>query len=381
MKIKQMVVKTKDLNSSSLGELATIKPQLGFVFGTVTIFENHAFIKSLRAQSGVQWVGCSTAGEISHKGVTDETAVITTIQFDHPKANFKIAKAKIASAGQSEASGQELGKKLAADDLRSVIVISPGVNVNGSTLLKGLMSQVGKNTVVTGGLAGDCGRFQKTYTFSNDGATTDHVIGIGFYGDALQLRHGCMGGWDPFGKTRQVTKSKENIVYELDGKPALDVYREYLGEHAKDLPSSGLMFPFAILNDEQSDSGLIRTILAVDDKIGSLTFAGDVEQGCHVRLMHANTGGLVGGAEGAAKHAVEGGVAPSAFALIVSCVGRKLVMGANVDEEIDAISNVVGPGCALAGFYSYGEISPFLSEVGCQLHNQTLTISYISEVE
>lgn len=380
MKTKQVVLKTKDLSHAKWDEVTGIKPQLGFIFGSADAFENQAFMKQLTAQKpGIQWVGCSTAGEVSHKGVTDNTMIMTGIHFDNPKAKFKVATAKIASADASESAGEKLAKALAAPDLHSIVVISPGVNVNGSLLVRGVTKVAGAKVTVTGGLAGDGGKFKKTYTLSPEGVTDDHVIGVGLYGDGVQLRHGCMGGWDPFGKTRKVTKSKSNVVYELDGKPALEIYKEYLGEHAKDLPASGLMFPFAILNNQQAETGLIRTILGVDEKAGSLTFAGDVDQGCFVKLMHANTHGLVGGAKGAAEHAVMKGLATNAFAMIVSCVGRKLVMGPNVDEEIEAISEVFGSGCSLAGFYSYGEISPHLKEVGCQLHNQTMTISYICE--
>lgn len=380
MKTKQMILKNKDLGNAKLGDLDAIKPQLGFIFGSMATFENDKFIKQLVDQKpSVQWVGCSTAGEVSQKGVTDDTAILTGIHFDNANSKFKIATARIESADQSEKAGEKLAAALAAPDLRSIVVISPGVNVNGSHLVKGIAKGAGPNVAVTGGLAGDGGKFQKTYTLSPEGVSSDHIVGIGLYGTAVQLSYGCMGGWDSFGKTRKVTKSVSNVVYEMDGKPALDIYKEYLGEHAKDLPASGLMFPFAILNNLQADTGIIRTILSVDEKAGSLTFAGDVEQGCHVRLMHANTSGLVGGARNAAKNATTKGAGKSAFAMIVSCVGRKLVMGANVDEEIEAISEVFGPGCALTGFYSYGEISPFANESIPRLHNQTMTISYITE--
>lgn len=379
MKTKQVVLKVKNLGSHPLTEFEGLQPQLGFLFGPPALFQNSEFMSRFQANGNCKWVGCSTAGEISHKGVTDDTAVLTGVHFENAGSRFKIATATVSSPAESDASGRKLGAELNAPDLHSVILISPGVNVNGSRLIKGLTSVLDSKVCVTGGLAGDGGKFERTYTLSPKGVTADEVIGIGIYGDGLKLKHGCMGGWDPFGKVRQVTRSKDNVLFELDGKPALDIYKEYLGEHAKDLPASGLMFPFAILNDQKNDIGLIRTILSVDDSAGSLTFAGDVEQGCFVRLMQANTNGLVAGAQGAAKNAITAGLADNALGLVVSCVGRKLVMGPSVDEEIEAIGNVLGAGCTLTGFYSYGEISPYLSDVGCQLHNQTLTISYLFE--
>lgn len=382
MKTEQVVVKAKDLGTANWSKIDGIKPQLGFVFGPNSAFENKEFVAKLMDKSkGTQWIGCSTAGEVSKMGVTDETIVLTGLHFDNPKAKMKIVMHKLATNDENgnQKAGHELAKKLAASDLNSIIVISPGVNVNGSLLVKGLTEASAGNVVITGGLAGDGGAFKNTYTLSPEGVSNDTVIAVGFYGSAVQMHHGCMGGWEPFGKVRKVTKSKNNVVYELDGKPALDVYKEYLGDQAKGLPGVGLLYPFAILNDQKAESGLIRTILNVSEQDGSLTFAGDIAQDSLVKLMRANTAALVEGSKAAAQAAAETGKSDQAFALIVSCVGRKLVMGGNVDEEIDVISSTFGPGCALTGWYSYGEISPFLSSVGCQLHNQTMTISYIRE--
>jgi hypothetical protein len=379
---KQLSFKNRDLKTATLAPLFEGSPQLGFIFSSTGTFQDQDFIQKLMKQNpSTQWVGCSTAGEVSAKGVTDETTILTTLKFENAKSRTKIAITKIKSADMSGAAGEEIGRTLAGPELKAVILIGPGVTVNGTSLVEGINKTVGQKILVTGGLAGDGGKFEKTFTLSPEGVFDDQVIGVGIYGDSLTMKHGCMGGWDPFGKVRKVTKSEQNVVFELDGKPALEVYKEYLGDHAKDLPGSGLMFPFSMMKDEKSESGLIRTILAVDDKKGSLTFAGDVPQGCHVRLMQANTKGLVGGAKTAAEGALtKTAGTQNSFAMIVSCVGRKLVMGANVDDEIEVIADIFGPKCTLAGFYSYGEISPFLSDVGCQLHNQTMTISHLTEV-
>jgi hypothetical protein len=203
---------------------------------------------------------------------------------------------------------------------------------------------------------------------------------VGLYGDALAFSHGSFGGWSPFGPARKVTRSDNNVLFELDGEPALEVYKRYLGEHAKGLPASGLLFPFAMLGSDHNEVGLIRTILGVDEANGSLTLAGDIDTNGFLKLMHASTDALVDGAEAAAQAAklMQSTERPG-LALLVSCVGRKLVMGGRVDEEVEAVGDVFGRGATLAGFYSYGEISPFSRAVECKLHNQTMTITYIAE--
>jgi hypothetical protein len=234
--------------------------------------------------------------------------------------------------------------------------------------------------LITGGLAGDGGAFKETWVLDCHGVFNDHVACVGLYGAGLSVAHGSFGGWMPFGPARKVTRCADNVLFELDGESALDVYKRYLGEHAKDLPASGLLFPFSMLGSDHSEMGLIRTILAVDEASGSLTLAGDIDPQGYLRLMHASTDALVDGAEAAAKAAQLALDYPGqGLALLVSCVGRKLVMGGRVEEEVEAVADVLSQAAVLTGFYSYGEISPFTGEVSCKLHNQTMTITHLME--
>jgi hypothetical protein len=269
---------------------------------------------------------------------------------------------------------------LPKEGLRAIMIFGQGVQINGSAVLAGITEVVGANIPITGGLAGDGGAFAQTWVLDDQGLSSDRLTCIGLYGEDLTFTHGSFGGWSPFGPARKVTRCDNNVLFELDGEPALEVYKRYLGEHAKGLPASGLLFPFAMLGSDHSEIGLIRTILGVDETAGSLTLAGDIDPNGYLKLMHANTDALVEGAEAAAQAAHEmNNSSGEGLALLVSCVGRKLVMGGRVDEEVEAVADVFGKGATLAGFYSYGEISPFSRAVDCKLHNQTMTITYLSE--
>jgi hypothetical protein len=269
---------------------------------------------------------------------------------------------------------------LQAPDLRAVMLFSQGVAVNGSDLIAGVVDVLGNRIPVTGGLAGDNGAFTQTWTMLDDKVSDRMMLAIGWYGAAFNFAHGSFGGWQSFGPARRATRVEGNVLYELDGEPALAIYRRYLGEYAEGLPASGLLFPFAILADDQQETGLIRTLLGIDEQQGSLTLAGDVPPDGYLKLMHASTDALVDGAEAAARaaRAMLEANGPS-LALLVSCIGRKLVMGDRVDEEVEAVASVFGQGCQLAGFYSNGEISPFIERTDCKLHNQTMTITWLSE--
>lgn len=366
-------------DAHGLATMAAIKPHLIIVFGSVTRVTDPALPALLRAQfPHAHHIGCTTSGEISSEGVADDSLVLTAVRFKQP--GFRVASVESLGMDDSAEAGKRLAAKLAAEDLHSILVLGQGVNINGSALIEGIAHVAGTHVTLTGGLAGDGGKFTQTWTLC-DGVVSDrHIVGVGFYGPTIQLAHGSFGGWQPFGVTRRVTRSKANVLYELDGEPALEIYKRYLGDYARDLPGSGLLFPFAMIGQDHGETGLIRTILGIDEAQGSLTLAGDIVEGGFLRLMAASTDALVDGAEAAAAAAQKMfNKGEPCLALLVSCIGRKLVMGGRVDEEVEAVGNVFGEHAVLTGFYSNGEISPYVNSLECKLHNQTMTITCLSD--
>ena len=377
MKVAQTILQDASTLSAGLAPLASIDPDLVLVFGSVSMLRDCSeAVAKVFANS--HRIGCSTAGEISALGVADATCVVTAIHFDH--TDVAVASTRLLSMDDSLAAGRRLAQALPLQGLRAVLVLGQGVQINGSALLAGMTDIIGVQVPITGGLAGDGGAFKQTWVLDDTGLASDSLACVGFYGERLLFSHGSFGGWSPFGPARKVTRCESNVLYELDGEPALAIYKRYLGDYAKDLPASGLLFPFAMLGSDHNEVGLIRTILGVDEVQGSLTLAGELEPDGYLRLMHASADALVEGAEAAAEAARKMGAHPGeGLALLVSCVGRKLVMGGRVDEEVEAVGDVFGQGATLAGFYSYGEISPFSRAVACKLHNQTMTITYLAE--
>lgn len=327
-------------------------------------------------------IGCSTAGEIAGAQITDESLSIAVIRFN--KTNIKIIKEPINQAGESFAAGKKISSLLDKTDLKGIFVLSEGINVNGSELVKGLNS-INKKVVVTGGLAGDGKRFKQTWELFNGEITTNTVVAVGLYGDNIQIGHASQGGWDIFGPERRITRSKNNILYELDDKPALALYKEYLGERASGLPATGLLFPLAIRKDSQDTKQLVRTILAVDEDSQALIFAGDVPKGYLAQLMRANFDRLISCASEASSIATKdipyddkGQFNSPLLCIAISCVGRRLLLGERTEEETESVLENLPKGSRQIGFYSYGELSPYSSGT-CDLHNQTMTITTIWE--
>ncbi len=319
-------------------------------------------------------ISFSTAGEIAGTKVLDNSIVATALHFE--KTQIKTCSLLLSDFSSSYDCGLELYKQLMGPELVHILVISEGIHANGDELVKGINQHLPEGIIVTGGLAADSGRFQKTLVGLNAIPTSGNVIGIGFYGKNLVISHGSQGGWDAFGPVRVVTESAGNVLHSLDNIPALDLYKTFLGDKAKELPGAALLFPLCI----KLDNGdlLVRTILSIDESKGTMTFAGDLPQGAKVQFMMANFDRLIDGAIDAAEQS-SADKKPD-WVLMVSCVGRKIVLGQRIDEELEGVYDELGPQAVYSGFYSNGEISPILNSSKCSLHNQTMTITTYTEV-
>lgn len=352
---------------------------LVLVFGSRTLLLNSELFQSVRKAAGSALLfGCSTAGEICGTQVTDDSLVVTAVEFE--STLVRGFRTSIEGSADSHAAGRRLGRSFDPDGLVHVLVLSDGLHVNGSALVAGLRDSLPGTVTITGGLSGDGDRFQETLIVFETAPVSKAVAAIGFYGDRLRVGYGSMGGWDPFGPERLITRSVGNVLYELDGRSALELYKEYLGDHARDLPASGLLFPLSI-RSRTDETPVVRTILSVDETDRSMTFAGDVPEGAYARLMKANFDRLIDGAATAARrsHTSLAGSSPD-LALLISCVGRKLLLRQRIEEEVEGVREVFSGSTTLAGFYSYGEISPFTPNARCELHNQTMTITTFTEV-
>ncbi len=348
------------------------------VFGSVKRFNERNFGKLLKKRyPQAKIIGCTTSGEITEEGVYDDSVHITAMKWERSNLKFVIKPAN--SMAQSHELGTQIAQELEQDDLQGVFVLSDGLHVNGSELVEG-MQNILPNIPITGGLASDDANFTKTLLLNNDKVHDRIVIAVGIYGDSAVVTSGALGGWQAYGPPREITNANKNVVYELDNKPALPLYKMYIGYYANALPASGLNFPLAVMSEDKNIS-VIRTLLAANDEDGSLTFAGNIKKGSTVRLLKSSHQSLINGASSAAQQILDKGVNinEKAIAICVSCVGRKLVMEEQVSEEAFAVHRILGMQTGITGFYSNGEICSGEDDSHSQLHNQTMTIAYLSE--
>jgi hypothetical protein len=355
-----------------------INAQLILTFGSRKLIESEGLkaiesIKKIHPTSTV--ISASTAGNIIGEEVYFENLIATAIEFEKTKS--VVHSIEIDDSKEQEL-GQALANKFDKKNLKLVLVYST-MNINAGELIKGINIGFNNEILVSGGVAGDGTLFEKTIVGVDTDLSENKVIAVGLYGNHLEVSHGSKGGWKPFGPPRKVTKSDFNVLYEIDGKPVLDVYKDYLGPKAKDLPGSGLLFPFAIL-DEETDELIVRGIQGISEEDKSITLYGNIEVGQTLKLMRADHSILVDGAGESAQDALSGPETKEPqLAILVSCVARVLALDQLLEEELEEVQDVLGKSTAMCGFYSYSEFSPLKGATSCSLHNQTMTITTLSE--
>lgn len=372
------LVKYKGKNWQYLSPKQELEQPLVLVFGNRYMLEDPGIYQEIKQLfPGGHIVFASSCAEISTREVHQESITITAISFQ--KSTFVIKTSNVLHTDlDSFKTGKDLIEQLPHEGLKYAFVVSDGSFINGSQLTKGMSASTEDNLVITGGLCGDDARFEKTLASYNENPKEGELVAIGFYGDSLEISFSIHGGWTPFGPERVVTKSKDNTLYELDGQPALDLYKKYLGDKAKDLPGAALLYPLNVKSSNEKQS-IVRSILNIDEEQNAVVLAGDIKENSKVQLMMTNVDNIANASECAAKQALEHRKNKPELAILVSCIGRKLVLDQRVEEEIDEVIEVIGKDAVISGFYSYGEIAPFNDEMACQLHNQTMTVTLISE--
>ncbi|VXD11126.1 conserved hypothetical protein [Planktothrix serta PCC 8927] len=383
------------------------------VFGAVQFQDDLEPLHALKdAYPQSHFIGCSTAGEIFGSTLMNNSLTVSVLQLQNTplKTAFCPLQEQINPSNplqeqqNSYQAGRFIAQELTDPQLKAVLILADGLQINGSEFLRGLNSILYQSSVfnpsepllIVGGLAADNHQFKRTWILENYLPRNGAVSAVGFYGNDIIISYGSQGGWTMFGPERQVTRSHHNILYELDHKPVLQLYQEYLGKYATNLPTSALFFPLA-LGTPSARKRTVRTVIGIDENTKSLIFTGDIPVGSVAQLMRGNYERLVDGALAAALitrnsnqrkmgeleqqklNSNETMVLEPTLAIAISGSGRRLVLGERTEEELEATLDELPPGTQQMGFYSYGEIAPSGVASLCELHNQTMTLITIRE--
>lgn len=355
---------------------ATADATFGLYFGPNDVIADAAFQAAVRsACPGAHILGCTTGTCIDAAGLHDQETILVAVRLERTATRLVSRRVTVDT---SASVGADLARALVAPDLAGVLVLSDSLNVEGAKLLDGMRSVLGLAIPISGGLASDGADFIRTLVGADGAPAENTVAALGFYGASVRMTQGCAHGWDNFGPPRRITKSAGPVLFELDGKPALDLYEHYLGEYAAELPASALRFPLLVSDPADPSTQVIRTVLNIDRAAGSLSFAAGIPEGWNARLMRGSFDNLANGAGAAARQVVAAGETEG-LALLVSCVGRRVVLGEHTGDEIEAVTEALSPTLKQVGFYSHGEISATPNDPFCGLHNQTMTIVTLQE--
>lgn len=372
LKIDQHIL---DNNKWDARLLKAENPQLALLFGSRYTLEQSesSLVQFQEMYPDASIISISGAGNILGDTIIDNTIVANSIEFEHTK--IQISHTTFKDRDELEVA-DSLMANIDQENLKSLLLYScSGINLE--RVIQRLNSKLNNVIPISGGAAGDDMRFEKTIIGIGSDLSTERIVLIGLYGDKIHTQYGLHSGMDPFGPKRKITKCLGNIIFEIDHQPALDLYKDYLGDKASELPASALHFPLNI-SSIGKEKPVVRSVQTVDEKTGSLVLFGEVQEGMTVQLMKTYQDNvIVGGSKSAilAANRFEG----EAFALIVSCVGRRIVLGPLTEEELTEAKEVLGPNTIMSGFYSYSELSPCSENGRCLLHNQTITITTFFE--
>lgn len=377
MKVVQ-AYKKQDQEWHYISDKINLNNPLVLVFANRLMLEDDTVLEDIKTEFPyAHIVYASTAGEIIAIDVFDNSVTVIAIEFE--KSTFIVKTDNILNHNKNTRQlGEALAKQMPTEGLKHLFVLSEGSFVSGTSLIKGLEHDIADNVSITGGLCGDDVRYQKTLASYNEKPKEGEIILIGFYGETLEITFASHGGWLAFGPERIITKSEGSTLYEIDGQPSLDLYEKYLGDKAVEFTLSALMYPLNVIAPGKTHP-VVRAVVTPDIENKSMIFADAVPQDSRVQLIMISPDGIANGAQTASVLAMQDRKTKPQLALVISCIGRKVVMNQRAEEEIELVNEIIGDQAAIAGFYSYGEIAPFHDTRECELHNQTMTLTLISE--
>lgn len=346
--------------------LAGSPPQAGILFAAID-FEHSLILHQIdQAFPGIELIGGTTDGELSSvMGFQQDSLTLMLFYADDLEIRAGVGRA--VSKNPGIATQQAVTQACSTLNLvpKLCLTTPESLTTSATLILNGLKSALGE-VPIFGGLTGDQSRLQQTYQFFKTEVLSDAVPVLLFAGD-LHLSCGVASGWQPVGKPGTVTKSRQNVVVEIDGKPALDFYHRYLGG----LPPSS-EYPLAVFNAHLTNFCLRAPHEVHDPAQGSIKFVGDVPQGAIVQITEASRAEILAAAKTSMQQALS--TYPSTepcAALFFSCVGRRQLLGMQTQEEYQLVNSCLSSPLPCCGFYTYGEISPFEPMGDTQYHNET----------
>jgi len=357
-----------ELLSQAVAGLDGAEPGGGLLFAAYDMDHQPLLSRIHEAYPDLELAGCSTGGEVSSvMGFQDDSVTLALFASDVVDftTGIGVNASQDAMAACREAVAQ--ARKKSDQDPVLCIAMPDGLTFNSADAVRGLKQALGEGVLVLGGAAGEQFEMKATYQFCG-GRVHQDAVPILLFSGPLVCSAGVASGWKPLGETAKITRAEGNVVYEIDGEPAIAFYRHYFGPNVRPTADS----PLAVFDDD-GESFYLRAFFFHDEETGTVTYSGEVPEGATVRLATASREGILEGTAQSLAQALDGYRGDSApqAALLFSCAARKVILGTRVGEELDIVRARVDADMPLCGFYCYGEIGPVGQTRDSQFHNQT----------
>lgn len=335
-------------------QIFTAINEVVFISKLTQFFANHFPLASL--------IGVTTDGEIKDGYVSTNKTVISFTIFEttHLKTYISNAFETYYEAGKN------LALDLIEDETKVIIAFIDGLSGNGESFLNGI-DAINKNTIISGGLAGDNATFTKTYVFTKEEIFTEGVVGVALNSSSLNVFTDYSFSWQAIGKTLKITNAKKNRVYTIDDRTAVDTYNYYLGNDiGSKLPKVGIEFPLII---ERDGVKIARAVIAKEND-GSLIFAGNLKNSDKVRFGYGDADIILAETQ---KHIDMLDNVPVESIFIYSCMARRRFIPLEIEYETLVYNQIA----STSGFFTYGEF--FSTKNTKQLLNQSMSVLALSE--
>ncbi len=338
-----------------------------------TSFSDEKYISSLieiitSILPKIKIIGSTTSGEISTKGLKEKTTLFSFSKFEDTKIETSFVEGNENSFKTGQALINSL-KNPIDENIKVAICFTEGVNTNGEEFLKGIES-INNKIIIAGGMAGDYLTYSNTYVFTQEGITNSGAVIATLKNKNLHVTTDLNFNWEPIGKNHTVTKSIKNRVYTIDNITTLEFYKYYIGDNVDILlPGINVELPLVITN---GNFNIGRAILKTHDD-GSMTYAGNIEEGSTVKFAYGNTNLIL---DKSIKSLSKLSNIPVEAIFMYSCIGRFSFLGKNIKIEIDQY-NKIAPIC---GFLTHGEFfKENINSHSTKFLNQSMTILAIAE--
>lgn len=343
------------------------EPALTFLFTTDAYDQEVVYEAVKEVVEGSRMVGFCTGGIITADGVFRQGVGVCTLSGDELRVVTSLQRRLSADP---RGAGRRAGEELLASglDQGTVFVLPDGFAANISEVVRGLYNSMGPDFKYVGGGAGDNLRFFKTCQFTETGLASDALAVALLDGPTVQT--GIGHGWQPTGEPLVITAARGKRVFEIDGRPAFEVYSERLGGIPVDkFAEYGMRYPLGI--PDICGNHLIRDPLAVNDD-GSIDFVTEVPRSAVVSIMEGEVADLIETARSVSQ-AAAGKVAGPQFVLVFDCISRCLLMDEEFERELKAIRQAVGMEVPILGCLTFGEVGSY-ADVPL-FHNKTMVVA------